>query len=121
MPADERANARTRIIHPGRGATFLLRTAGGDRAVTRIIDASLSGAGLLTRYPLTPGERIRLSHRRADGELSLDALVAWCTAHPAELYTIGVSFDPADRPASAAFFLSLRPYLSPLARSAPGA
>jgi hypothetical protein len=114
MSVDKRFNARGTVLC-GKEARFSIKSEDGIYTITRLCDVSLSGAGVETRYPLRPGERIQLKYRSDEITAGVNGTVAWCKAIPGDFFTVGIAFDPEERQRNAVFFLALRRYLAELA------
>lgn len=117
MSVEKRSNARGAITVRSNETRFFLKSENGVYTITQIQDVSLAGVGIETRYPLKPGEVIVLKYRSSEMQLSVEGTVAWCKQSQPYIYSIGVSFLPADKKRNAVFFLALRKYLDGLSGS----
>ncbi len=111
MGRDKRRDSRGNVTVDSAGAMFFLRSRDGIYAITRVIDVSLSGAGIQTRYRLAPGETVTLKYRAGDYRLSILGTIAWCTEDDDSNCKLGISFDAQNRESNALFFLAMRKYL----------
>jgi hypothetical protein len=111
MGRDKRRDSRGNVTVDSAGAMFFLRSRDGIYAITRVIDVSLSGAGIQTRYRLAPGEtrHPEISRRRLPlVHTGHDRLVPEDDDSNCKL---GISFDAQNRESNALFFLAMRKYL----------
>ncbi len=111
MGREKRRDSRGSITVDSAGTMFFLRTDDGIYAITRVIDVSLSGAGIQTRYRLKPGEQVTLKYRSRDYRLSIRGSVAWCREGDDRECKLGIAFDPENRDSNSLFFLAMRKYL----------
>jgi hypothetical protein len=111
MDREKRRDSRGNVTIDPVGTIFFLRSQDGIYAVTRIIDVSLSGAGIQTRYPIAPGEEITLRYRALDYRLAIRGRVAWCVDSEDREYKLGITFDPENREGNSIFLLAMRKYL----------
>ncbi len=111
MGREKRRDSRGNVTVDPAGTMFFLRSRDGIYAITRIIDVSLSGAGIKTRYRLAQGEEVTLKYRCRDYRLSIRGTVAWCQEDDSRECKLGIAFDPENRERNSLFFLAMRKYL----------
>lgn len=111
MGSEKRQFARGNVTIDRPGIVIFLKSADGLFDITRIIDISLTGVGVETRYRIDNGERVVLKYRAQDLNLAIEGTVAWCRAADAGACALGIAFDPENREKNSVFFLALRQYL----------
>jgi hypothetical protein len=111
MSSEKRKDSRGNVTIDPAGTMFFLRSSNGIYAITRVIDVSLSGAGIQTRYRLAPGEEVTLKFRSRDYRLEIRGTVAWCREDDDRSCKLGIAFDPGNRERNSLFFLAMRKYL----------
>lgn len=111
MGREKRRDSRGNVTIDPAGSMFFLRSRDGIYAITRVVDVSLSGAGIQTRYRLVPGEEVTLKYRSRDYRLAIRGTVAWCREEEDRNCKLGIAFDPQNRERNSLFFLAMRKYL----------
>ncbi len=111
MGRENRKDSRGIVTTNPAGSMFFLRSRDGIYAITQIIDVSLSGAGIQTRYRLVPGEEVTLKYRTQDFRLAIRGKVAWCVEGEDRDCKLGIAFDPENKERNSLFFLAMRKYL----------
>lgn len=111
MGRENRRDSRGNVTIDPAGSMFFLRSRDGIYAITKIIDVSLSGAGIKTRYRLVPGEEVTLKYRTRDYRLSIRGKVAWCVEGENRECKLGIAFDPENKERNSLFFLAMRKHL----------
>lgn len=111
MGEEKREFERGALSEEQPNAILFLRSSNGIYAITRIIDISLTGAGIESRFPINPGERVVLKYRGRDCRFAIDGTVAWCKSGKDRKCSLGIAFARENGERNALFFLAMRKYL----------